>query len=75
MQVRVGDFADVRCVVVGVFADSVIVRLPGRSALHQIGVDPHLIQNVAARSLEAAAADEVCTSYLAHLPDRRASRA
>jgi hypothetical protein len=67
-EIKVGDFADVRAVVMAREGNTITVRIPGTCALHQIDVGAHAIQNVTARSPEAIAADVVFNSYAAHSP-------
>jgi hypothetical protein len=67
-EIKAGDFADVRAVVMAVDGNIITVRVPGIAALHQLDVGSHAIQNVTSRSPEAIAADVVFNSYAAHAP-------
>ena len=70
-DIKPGDFVDVRMVAVSTDGNRVGVRLPAQSAVHQIMIAAHQVQNVEPRSPDAIAADVVCSSYDNVAPLRR----
>lgn len=71
-EIKVGDFVDVRGVVVAVDG-GLIVRIPWPHAIAQLPVASHVVRGFEARSVEAVAADAVINSYPA--PNKRRARA
>lgn len=69
-EIKVGDFVDVRGVVVAVDG-GLIVRIPGPHAIAQVPIASHIVRSVEARSVEAVAADVVINAYPAPKKKRR----
>ena len=71
-EIKVGDFVDVRGVVVAVDG-GLIVRFPGPHAIAQVPIASHVVRGGEARSVEAIAADAVINAYPA--PKKRRAKA
>ena len=63
IDIKPGDFIDVRMIAVAVDGGTITARLPSQSAVHQVTIGRHQVQGATPRSPDAIAADVVCSSY------------
>jgi hypothetical protein len=77
IDIKAGDYVDVRMIALAIEGNCIVARLPSESAVHQVTIGAHQVQNTAPRSPDAIAADVVCSSYggVSPLAARRIKRA